>query len=52
MQQFFDRHLRGAPAPDWMEKGIPYKMKGRDQLTPATPRATSTAGETAKGTRP
>jgi dienelactone hydrolase len=52
MQQFFDRHLRGAPAPDWMEKGIPYMMKGRDQLAPATPRATTAAGETTRGTRP
>ena len=24
MQQFFDHFLKGAPAPDWMEKGIPY----------------------------
>lgn len=22
--QFFDHYLRGAPAPEWMEKGIPY----------------------------
>ena len=32
MQQFFDNKLKGAPAPDWMTKGIPYKDKGRDQL--------------------
>ncbi len=24
MWQFFDHYLRGAPAPDWLEKGIPY----------------------------
>jgi dipeptidyl aminopeptidase/acylaminoacyl peptidase len=24
MQQFFDHHLKGAPEPAWMEKGIPY----------------------------
>jgi dipeptidyl aminopeptidase/acylaminoacyl peptidase len=24
MQQFFDHHLKGAPKPEWMEKGIPY----------------------------
>jgi dipeptidyl aminopeptidase/acylaminoacyl peptidase len=24
MQQFFDHHLKGAPKPAWMEKGIPY----------------------------
>ncbi|MDQ6886668.1 MAG: prolyl oligopeptidase family serine peptidase [Gemmatimonadota bacterium] len=32
MQQFFDHHLKGAPAPAWMEKGIPFLQKGRDQL--------------------
>jgi dipeptidyl aminopeptidase/acylaminoacyl peptidase len=36
MQQFFDHHLRDMPAPEWMEKGIPFLQKGRDQL--ATPR--------------
>ena len=24
MQQFFDHHLKGAPKPEWMEKGVPY----------------------------
>jgi dipeptidyl aminopeptidase/acylaminoacyl peptidase len=24
MQQYFDHFLKGAPAPDWMQKGIPY----------------------------
>ena len=24
MQQFFDYFLKGAPKPEWMEKGIPY----------------------------
>ena len=24
MQQFFDHFLKGAPAPEWMEKGVPY----------------------------
>jgi dipeptidyl aminopeptidase/acylaminoacyl peptidase len=37
MQQFFDNKLKGAPAPDWMVKGIPYIAKGRDQLAPAAP---------------
>jgi Prolyl oligopeptidase family len=37
MQQFFDNKLKGAPAPDWMTKGIPYIAKGREQLkAPAT----------------
>jgi dipeptidyl aminopeptidase/acylaminoacyl peptidase len=34
MRQFFDHHLRGAPAPDWMVNGIPFLDKGRDQLQP------------------
>ncbi len=41
MEQFFNHHLRGMPAPEWMTKGIPYLSKGKDQLgapaTPATP---------------
>lgn len=24
MLQFFDHHLRGAPAPEWMKKGVPF----------------------------
>ncbi|HEU0054101.1 MAG TPA: prolyl oligopeptidase family serine peptidase, partial [Longimicrobium sp.] len=34
MMQFFDHHLKGAPAPEWMTRGIPFLQKGRDQLTP------------------
>ena len=26
--QFFDHHLRGAPAPRWMTEGVPYLEKG------------------------
>ncbi len=36
MQQFFGHHLLGAPAPDWMERGIPFLEKGRDQVAPRT----------------
>jgi dienelactone hydrolase len=25
LQQFFDHHLKGAPKPEWMEKGLPYR---------------------------
>lgn len=32
--EFFDHHLRGAPAPAWMREGIPFLQKGRDQLAP------------------
>jgi hypothetical protein len=24
MMQFFDHHLKGEPAPDWMKKGVPF----------------------------
>jgi dipeptidyl aminopeptidase/acylaminoacyl peptidase len=27
LQQYFDHYLKGVPAPDWMEKGIPYLEK-------------------------
>ena len=29
MQQFFDHYLKGAPAPVWMEYGIPAVEKGK-----------------------
>jgi hypothetical protein len=32
MQQFFDAKLKGAPAPDWMVRGIPFVAKGKDQV--------------------
>src|SRR5262249_12900396 len=34
MQQFCDHHLKGAPKPEWMEKGIPYRAPARPE-TPA-----------------
>jgi len=43
MQQYFDAKLKGAPAPEWMVKGIPYLVKGRDQAAPAPAAATVTA---------
>jgi dienelactone hydrolase len=49
MQQFFDHHLKGAPAPDWMQHGIPFLDKGRDQLTPAPVAA---AGNTTSASEP
>lgn len=30
MTQFFDHYLKGMPAPKWMTRGIPAKMKGMD----------------------
>ncbi len=29
-QQFFDHFLKGAPAPNWMKKGVPATLKGID----------------------
>ncbi|HEV2736532.1 MAG TPA: prolyl oligopeptidase family serine peptidase [Longimicrobiaceae bacterium] len=48
--QFFDHHLRGAPAPAWMREGIPFLQKGRDQLTaPETRSATTPPATPATG---
>ncbi len=30
MSQFFDHYLKGAPAPLWMEKGLPAVVKGKE----------------------
>lgn len=32
MQEFFAHHLLGQPAPEWMQRGIPFLERGRDQL--------------------
>lgn len=32
MWQFFDHFLRGAPAPEWLEKGIPYLERESEKL--------------------
>ncbi|QIH33365.1 prolyl oligopeptidase family serine peptidase [Sphingobacterium sp. DR205] len=29
-QQFFDHYLKGAPAPNWLKKGVPATLKGID----------------------
>lgn len=29
MKQFFDHHLKGKPAPEWMTKGVPYRKKAK-----------------------
>ena len=44
MQQFFDHHLVGAPMPDWMKSGIPFLMKGRDQIAEPATAATPVSG--------
>ena len=42
MRQFFDHHLKGAPAPLWMTEGVPQIRKGLDPLiiTPPTTKKT------------
>jgi len=30
MQEFFDHHLKGSPAPEWMTEGVPFLEKGRE----------------------
>jgi hypothetical protein len=31
MQQFFDHHLKGAPAPEWMTKGVPFTEREKEK---------------------
>jgi dipeptidyl aminopeptidase/acylaminoacyl peptidase len=31
LQQFFDHYLKGAPPPEWMEKGIPYLQREKEK---------------------
>jgi hypothetical protein len=31
MQEFFDHFLKGAPAPEWMVKGIPYLERDKEK---------------------
>ncbi len=33
LQQYFDHYLKGAPAPDWMEKGVPYLEREKTELS-------------------
>jgi dipeptidyl aminopeptidase/acylaminoacyl peptidase len=35
MQQFFDHYLKGAPRPEWMERGIPYRERTPEKKTMA-----------------
>jgi len=32
MAEYFDHHLRGAPAPDWMTKGVSYQERAAEKL--------------------
>jgi dipeptidyl aminopeptidase/acylaminoacyl peptidase len=31
MQQFFDHHLKGVPAPEWMAKGVPFGERDKEK---------------------
>ncbi len=31
MKEFFDHHLKGAPAPEWMKSGIPYLEREKEK---------------------
>ncbi|MFO0938191.1 MAG: prolyl oligopeptidase family serine peptidase [Gemmataceae bacterium] len=31
MMQFFDHHLKGAPMPEWMAKGVPYLERDKEK---------------------
>jgi dipeptidyl aminopeptidase/acylaminoacyl peptidase len=31
MKEFFDHFLKGAPAPEWMQKGIPYLQREKEK---------------------
>jgi dipeptidyl aminopeptidase/acylaminoacyl peptidase len=31
LQEFFDHFLKAAPAPEWMEKGIPYLQREKEK---------------------
>lgn len=32
MSQFFDHYLKGTPAPEWMEKGVPYIDRDEEKI--------------------
>jgi dipeptidyl aminopeptidase/acylaminoacyl peptidase len=33
LQQYFDHYLKGAPAPEWMQKGVPYLERQKTALS-------------------
>ena len=51
MLEFFDHHLKGAPAPDWMKKGVPrLKMEEhlKERAKPKPPTKITTTSEARK----
>ena len=39
MQQYFDHHLKGAPAPEWMKHGVPYIEREREKFAFREPKS-------------
>jgi dipeptidyl aminopeptidase/acylaminoacyl peptidase len=37
MSQFFDHYLKGAPPPEWLEKGIPYLERDEEKVKFSAP---------------
>lgn len=33
LDEFFDHYLKGAPRPEWMEKGVPYLERGKRDIS-------------------
>jgi hypothetical protein len=51
MMEYFDHHLKGAPAPDWMTKGVPrLRMEEhlRERAKPKPAAKTTTAPDGGK----
>jgi len=44
LQEFFDHFLKGAPAPEWMEKGIPYLQREKEKEKYRTTEDTKSSG--------
>ena len=44
MQQYFDHHLRDAPMPPWMERGVPFIDREREKLEFRPPRVPTDEG--------
>lgn len=44
LRQFFDHHLKGAPKPAWMERGIPYIEREQEKERSAPPPPTVPTG--------
>jgi dipeptidyl aminopeptidase/acylaminoacyl peptidase len=57
MAEWFDHHLKSAPAPEWIQKGIPWldmqeHFRSRQPAPPARPVATEQQGSTSGGQTP